>query len=104
MEKEQLVLKALTDLKNIISSASEYEIENIKKKYGILILGYELNYISSTDIASFVQSAYNATIDISTVNDIIPDICTNLNMEFEALGTIKHAGSDTVDGYLIKLY
>lgn len=79
---------------------------SIMHKYNMTFFGSEFNQINTIELANCLKTKFNIDIDISSLNALIPRICSSLNMEFEKYLVLADAGKidSSTSCYLITLF
>lgn len=101
---KQILINALIELQSISKTVNDdCSFKSAANKYGILFLGTATKIITTVDVKNFLLKTHNVSLDINSINAIMPTICEQLNIKCTPSHKLTNIGNDQVDAYTLTL-
>lgn len=83
LKLEQILLELRSASVTLNANLTEIGLKEMMSKYNLLFLGSNVNCIYSSELAYSIKTVFNIPVEPYEVNELIPAVCNNLNMEIE---------------------
>ena len=103
-DKFNQIVSALQELRESCIKADEDNITEIIHKYDMLFVGSKFNTIYSIELAHALKNYFKIEIEHSELIQIIPTLCSTVNMKYEEMVAMSNVSKNTTDAYKIELF
>ena len=96
----------LSELRSASMQANEDTIMDLMKRYNLLFLGDKFNTIYSQELPQSLETFFNFPIELDELNQLIPEVCKLLQMNYEPMIKVSDVGSSNpkIASYSITLW
>ncbi len=88
------------------STPTKVNYYQLIRKYGMPLLGQKFNTIHSYELCHYLKTNFNMKIDNITLNQILAEICPELDMKLKPLNELGYVGCPgaLISAYSIELH
>ncbi|MGF9906938.1 hypothetical protein [Brevibacillus porteri] len=105
MNQYELLTEVLLELRVAARAIdSEASLKSTMRKYDMLFMGENFNYITSIELAHTIRTIFDLPITNEELLKITPAVCSALGMNYEAMSRIENAGTGSIDAFTITLF
>ncbi|CAM2079812.1 MAG: hypothetical protein NSGCLCUN01_04040 [uncultured Clostridium sp.] len=100
----QKLITVLSELRCSSKQATEDNIMDLMNHYNLLFLGAKSNTIYSQELPRVLRTFFNFPIELDELNQLIPEACNILQMEYEPMIQLSDVGNPKIFSYAIILW
>lgn len=100
------LIDILSELRSTSMQTTEDTVMDLMKRYNLLFLGGKFNTIYSQELPQSLKTFFNFSIELDELNQLIPEACKILQMNYEPMIKVSDVGSSNpkIASYAITLW